>query len=132
MRHLARALSAIVEGELSALPVVLAAAHSDLEHATSIAGRLTVSRQSVVRVLKAWRSGDFTAGEIQQWASFVRRGYVAQRQMTGIFPLKIEYDESDEGLIVEIIGRLDEIGDSIDGEIDDVELEALFISLDAK
>jgi len=82
---------------------------------------LTISRAALMRVLLDWRSGTHSAVEVQQWASFVRRGYISGKPLRGGQPLDIAYDTDDEDLIVEIIGRFDEIGDLIDGSIDESE-----------
>lgn len=40
-----------------------------------------------------------------------------------IFPIDIEYEVEKEDLIVEIISRLDELGDIVDGKIDKIEID---------
>ena len=51
---------------------------------------------------------------VQGWASFVRRGHLPG--VAGpIKPIEIDYDLCAEDQIAEIISRLDEIGDVIDG-----------------
>ena len=76
-------------------------------------------------MLTGWRSGIYTAKDVQMWASFVRRGYVSQRTVGEVSPTAIAYDTDDEALIAEIVGRFDEIGEKIDGEIDDNEREEM-------
>lgn len=45
-------------------------------------------------------------------------------------PLDINYEPAYEDAIAEIIARLDQIGDSVDGTVpDDAELELLLLSL---
>ncbi|QOF70837.1 hypothetical protein IG197_24105 [Aminobacter sp. SR38] len=132
MKTLAMTIAAIVAGDLSGIPVVQATNHLDLLDAAARLPQLTVSRHALAKVLSAWRSGHCTADDVQQWASFVRRGYVAGGcGGRGAHAIDIEYDALDEDLIVEIIGRLDEIGDIIDGEVDDNEREAMLRSLEA-
>jgi hypothetical protein len=83
-------------------------------------------------VITGWRSGIYTAKDVQMWASFVRRGYVSQRNIGEARPISIAYDTDDEALIVEIVGRFDEIGDKIDGEIDDNERKEMLRILEPK
>jgi hypothetical protein len=121
MEVLETAIAAVVAGDMSGLSTVLGASHPELQNAASNLPQLSISRSALTRVLNDWGSGTYDADNVQQWASFVRRGYVAGRGNGAIHPIDIEYDASDEELIVEIIGRFDEIGDLVDGRIDENE-----------
>src|SRR5262245_2923922 len=129
MENLQLAIAAVVEGDLNRLSTVLAASHHELLDAAAKLHQLSVSRSALTRVLKGWRSGHWSADDIQQWASFVRRGYVSGKAGGGLRPIDIEYDAMDEELIVEIIGRFDEIGNPIDGRIDDNEQKKMLRAL---
>lgn len=131
MNTLEAAIVAVVEGDLNELSTILAASHSNLLDAAAKLPRLTISRTTLIRVLSVWRSGRYTADDIRQWASFVRRGYVQGKASGVLRPINIRYDISDEELIVEIIGRLDEIGDKIDGEIDENEQKEMLRLLES-
>lgn len=130
MTTLASAIAAVVDGDLNSLSTVLAANHDDLLRAAAELPDLTISRPALIKVLKAWRSGLGSADDVQRWASFVRRGYIAGQFHGGVTPIDIDYDANDEELIVEIIGRFDEIGDLIDGHIDDNEQQAMLKALE--
>ena len=130
MKTLASAIAAVVDGDLNALSTVSAANDDDLLSAAAELPDLTISRPALIKVLKAWRSGLGSADDVQRWASFVRRGYIAGRFHSGVASIDIAYDANDEELIVEIIGRFDEIGDLIDGHIDDNEQEAMLKALE--
>lgn len=121
MESLAIALNAVVVGDLDGLSAVTSAHHSDLLKASAALPRLTISRTALVRLLTVWSSGRSTADEVQRWASFVRRGYCSGQTSYALHPVDIAYDPRDEELIVEIVGRLDEIGDGVDGDIDEGE-----------
>jgi len=121
MITLESALSAVAAGELDAFSILKAADSTKLQAAARNLNSLTISRAALMRVLLDWRSGTHSAVEVQQWASFVRRGYISGKPLRGGQPLDIAYDTDDEDLIVEIIGRFDEIGDLIDGSIDESE-----------
>jgi hypothetical protein len=131
MNTLEAAIAAVVEGDLNELPTILAASHSDLLDAAAKLPQLTISRMALIRVLSAWRSGRYAADDVGQWASFVRSGFVPGKTSGAVRPIDIEYDVSDEELIVEIIGRLDEIGDKIDGEIDENEQKEMLRLLES-
>lgn len=129
MENLEATIAAVVEGDVNRLSTILAAGHPELLDAAAKLPRLSVSRSALMRVLTEWRSGRCSADDVRQWASFVRRGYISGKASDGLRPIDIEYDAVDEELIVEIIGRFDEIGDSIDGRIDDVEQEEMLRAL---
>lgn len=67
----------------------------------------------------------------QQWASFIRRGYFEnQPSGRGGKPLEIDYDSAYEDAIAEVVSRLDEIGDVVDGDVpDEAETALLLYSL---
>jgi hypothetical protein len=130
METLGSDVAAVVAGDVNRLSAVMAAKHSQLLHAAAELRQLSVSRSALTRVLTTWRSGHCTADDVQNWASFVRRGYVAGTSVEGgIRQIDIDYDASDEDLIVEIIARFDEIGDLIDGHIDDNEQQEMLRAL---
>jgi hypothetical protein len=60
--------------------------------------------------------GTITPDEAQRWASFVRLGFVGGASGP-IMPLDIDYEDAWEDAIVEAVGRLDQIGDLVDGEV---------------
>jgi len=121
MGNLQLAVTAVVDGDVTHLATVLAANHFELRAAASNLPRLSVSRSALIKVLKEWRNGRCAADDVQQWASFVRRGYGPRKANGPLHPIDVEYDARDEDLISEIIGRLDEIGDMIDGCVSDEE-----------
>ena len=118
----------ILEGDWTALAtlrflpeevVVAMAQGSDLK-------RLKPS--AVRHVLLSLAEGDVAPDMAQAWASFVRRGYFEGRG----YPspgFDIEYDESAEMAIADAVGRMDELGDSIDGEIGPDEMRSLIAAL---
>ncbi|WP_439628537.1 hypothetical protein [Shinella sp.] len=131
MESLEAAITEVVEGNINCLAVVLAASHPELQDAAAKIPRLKVSRFALIRVLEEWRSGRCSADAVHQWASFVRRGYISGNTSGALHPIDIAYDAGDEEMIVEIIGRFDEIGDLIDGDIDDGEQEEMLRILKA-
>lgn len=131
METLAAAIAALLEGDLNSLETVCDVGHRELLEAAAKLPRLFVSRSALAKVLEDWGRGLFTAGDIQRWASFIRRGYVSGTASGELRPIEIEYDADDEELIVEIVGRLDEIGDRIDGYVDAREQEEMLRALRA-
>jgi hypothetical protein len=90
--------------------------------------RLVLTTSAVHRVVSSLIAGEISPSEAQRWASFVRRGY-ADGGAQPIRPLDIEYEASREGDIVEVVGRLDEIGDRIDGNPSEQEQRQWLASL---
>lgn len=129
MEDLGAAIAAVVQGDVNHLSTVLVADHLQLLDAATKLSPLTVSRSALTRVLNGWRSGHCSADDVQKWASFVRRGYVSGEASDGLRPIEITYDAMDEELIIKIIGRFDEVGDLIDGSIDDNEQEEMLRTL---
>lgn len=125
MGDLAKLLAAAVSGDLGAFVHVMDATHESLRDAASRLSTLVLKREALATALRAWRTGEYSDALVQGWASFVRRGYVSGRATGIVEPIDVEYFGADEELIVEIIGRLDELGDVVDGTIDKDELDGL-------
>lgn len=126
-----RELERAVSGDLAALALVLDHGQRSIGEAASAAADLVVTPRAVRSVLNRLRSGSVSPEQVQQWASFVRRGYVAAPGGGPVQPVKIEYERQCEGEIAEIVSRLDEIGDRIDGQIDSEEIDGMLRALDA-
>ncbi|MGO4860231.1 hypothetical protein [Arthrobacter sp. 2MCAF14] len=121
-----RALAQVLKGEVLSLPVLMSIDHVALrEAAASFGGALVISPGAVVSVLRGLDQGVYPNDLVQSWASFVRRGYIANQKGGPIQPLNIDYEEVWENPIVEAVSRLDEIGDIIDGEISSDEVRDL-------
>ena len=82
---------------------------------------------AVRRVLSGYAEGRVGREDAQAWASFVRHGYFAGPAAGQ--PIDIEYAAAAEMPIVDAVGRLDELGDDIDGEIDADESASLLADL---
>ena len=112
------ALAQVVGGDPLALPLVASLSQADLLlAATLLHSPLVVTRRAAASVLKGYAGATYSPQQVQAWASFVRRGYVASPSKEPIRPLDIEYEEAWEDAIVEVVSRLDEIGDLIEGEV---------------
>lgn len=89
---------------------------------------LVLTTASLRKVLTAFQRHEVSSDLVQQWASFVRWGFLPHDTEPGR-PIAIEYDPPTEDRIVEVIARMDELGDPIDGEIADDELAKMIGSL---
>jgi len=90
---------------------------------------LALSPDAVKRVLNGLLKRGVLPEQAQAWASFVKRGYVSGASGP-ISPIQITYDPNHEDAIVEAVARLDELGDLIDGSMDDDEIRRLLEHLD--
>lgn len=114
---LPNALARVASGDPRAMSTIAKADQDEVRTAaTSLSVGLVVTRKSAVAVLEGFSQGTFTSEEAQAWASFVRRGYVAGGRGP-IRPIDIAYEDAWEDAIVEAIARLDQIGDSADGDV---------------
>lgn len=89
-----------------------------------------VTNENIVSVMIALRESPNKRGAVQKWASFVRRGYPVSSPRKSIKPLNIDWDDASSPNFVDVLGRLDELGDTLDGEISAEELDSLIKSLE--
>lgn len=112
------ALARVLAGDPLALSLIMPVSLADLrEAATALKSPLVVTRTAAVSVLKGMNGATYSSEQVQGWASFVRRGYVAGRAEGPIRPLDIAYEEAWEEAIATAVSRLDEIGDVVDGDV---------------
>jgi len=121
-------LAAVLRGDVTALKPLGHEPWAKVELAARSAEPLVLRPNAIVRVLAALREGTIATDEAQAWASFVRRGYLAGG-LEPVHAIGIEYDRKNEDAIADVVARLDELGDDIDGEIDSAELRELEMRL---
>ncbi len=124
----AECLLAVINGDVRQFAALEACEHSELLDAAR-ALDLVVTRGAVKAVVEAWLTETCGPVEVQRWASFVRRGYIGRSEGVPVLPIEIAYSPNDEELLVDIIDRLDQIGDVIEGEVDAPEKAAMIQSL---
>ena len=124
---LTAAVRRVVAGDVRALADLLAVPQDRLLEETR-AVKFVVGREAVAQVLRGLARHEIDGEGAQEWASFVRRGFVATVGQGPIVSLPIEYESDHEDAIAEIISRLDEIGDAIDGDIPDREETAGYLA----
>lgn len=90
---------------------------------------LVLHRVAVARAIVGWLNGAWSTESLQAWASFVRRGYVAGAVRGTLQPIDIAFEADHEELLATIIGRLDELGDLVDGQITAGEAAELLAAL---
>jgi hypothetical protein len=118
-----QALVAVLQGDPAAMDVLLSSEHKDLQAAATAVGQpALVTSSAAVRVLRGLLDNSWTPAQAQAWASFVRRGYVASRSVHPLRPLAINFDDAAEEEIAEVVSRLDEIGDLVDGDLTNGEI----------
>jgi hypothetical protein len=119
----AQDLGDAVHGDFRAFSKLLYQPHEVLRKAQASRTDLTLGIPDLRRVLVAFGQGLVQPEELGQWASFIRRGYIAsgagmrEDSRDPLVPLDITYDPHAEEIVSSVIARLDEIGDIMDGEI---------------
>lgn len=112
------ALAAIAGGDVRALDLLLTVPPDVvLEAAQNV--DLVLSRESLAGVLRMLSHHEVEGTDVQRWASFIRRGYIGRQGGGPVKPITFEYDAWYEDAMADIISRLDEIGDLINGTIPD-------------
>jgi len=112
-------LQQVLAGNPSAMTLLRAADHESLL-ATQVANArpLVLRRDAAARVLRALIDRQITPELAQSWASFVRRGYVEGALADGpVTPVDIVFELEPEDAISQVVSRLDEIGDLVDGVV---------------
>lgn len=84
--------------------------------------KLCLTRASIINVLSVLQEGAVQPHLAQKWASFMKRGYIGTSSCVPLDPIEIDYDKTSEEIIVEVLSRLDEIGDLIDGNVEPREI----------
>jgi hypothetical protein len=125
---LQRLIAETVGGDLTAFRGLLEQEYARVERLADSLTDLVVTKEGLLRVLVEFQQQTVPEDLIQQWASFVRRGYFGY-SAAPIRRLDIRYDDSAEEEIVEVVSRLDELGDVVDGEISGEELSQMIDTL---
>jgi hypothetical protein len=123
-------LRSLVAGDLAALRQVGGWADGDVLAAAN-GEPLMVTRAAVIRVLRDLDAGGIDPEAARRWASFVRRGYLPSAGRSPVQPIDIGIEAAYEEAIIDAVGRLDELGDAVDGELSPDELRALIRTLEA-
>lgn len=122
-------LRAILNGNLSDLHLLRISDHDALTRCAEMLTDRTVRKENLIQALLAFRSGKITARDLQQWASFLRRGYLANATTIPLTAINIPYDFHYEEIIADVIAQLDEIGDAVDGNFNISEANTLLSKL---
>jgi hypothetical protein len=111
-----------VHGDMNAFLIVLTQPHETLHQCRNALSGLVVTPDTLRKLLIEIQEHRIDLGILQKWASFVRWGFIAGATKGPISAIDIDYDSSAEELIADIVARLSEIGDEIDGTITDEEI----------
>ena len=125
-------LASSLQGDVAAFARLEQQPHAVLVQWAAQLPVLILGPDGVLAVLEALEQQTAATPLIQRWASFVSRGYLANGGTQGwepIKPLDIPYVVAAEDQIIEVLARLNELGDIVDGTIDTDELHELVASL---
>jgi hypothetical protein len=123
-------VSRAVAGDLEAFRRLLEHPPAQVEALRDTLPELVVTKQGLLRVVSAFASKAAPPELVQQWASSVRWGLYGIIE-GGRHSLHISYDSRKEDEIADVVGRLDELGDLIDGVISEKESSAMLRTLQA-
>ena len=129
-RELRVVLDSVLAGGVSDVLELKRFTHNEIQDAARSV-HLLVRARALETAVQSWRNGDVSDDAINQWASFIRRGYLTGVPPGPIVPLKIAYEQKCEDAMVEVIARLDELGELIDGTVSQEEKEEMLRHLDA-
>ncbi|MGM1017314.1 MAG: hypothetical protein ACQEW8_07235 [Actinomycetota bacterium] len=116
----------VVRGDLEVVPILNAADPALVRgRSQALEGTLVVTAASVASVLQRLDERNVEPGTVQAWASLVRWGLLAGSSDHPAAPIDFEYEGRFEDEIVEVLGRLDELGDVIDGVVSAAEIRRL-------
>lgn len=117
-------LDRAIGGDPEAVTLMSHFDHNALVEAQTAARHpLIVTREATVGVLRGLLDHRYAPLAVQAWASLMRWGFIARPEARGPIQLiEIEFDDACEESISEILSRLDEIGDMIDGEVTSSEI----------
>lgn len=118
-----------INGDIKKLSMIAAVSHDELFMIAQEAPELVVTRKVLIKVITEWMHGKTCDDDVQKWASFVKRGYLPRQHLGSIKPISISYANDDEEMISEVVGRLDELGDKVDGKINVDEKKAMLLVL---
>jgi hypothetical protein len=123
-----RVLRAVIDGDLAWMSLIESWTQDQLAEA-AIGTELVLRHDAVARVLNRYATGQIASVDVQRWASFVRRGYVAGRRDGSVLRLNISFESAHETAISEAVARLDELGDLVDGVLREGEIDELIANL---
>jgi hypothetical protein len=116
-------------GDLSAFSYLLERPELVLEAARTPSPDRVLTAEGVRKVLVALQRRMADPDLVQHWASFMRRGYIGSAHRGPIQPIDILLEPAADAAITEILSRLDEIGDTIDGEVGSNEVAEMLTTL---
>jgi hypothetical protein len=125
----AQQLVRVVLGDLDAFARLERGSNTLVQQWAAQLPELMLRPDGLLAVLRALEQGEASPTLVQRWASFVRRGYFNGADREPLRPIGINYAPTAEPQIVEVLARLDELGDQIDGTIEDDELRAMIITM---
>jgi len=128
---LIRDINNVIQGDYTAFARFLTRGNEIIKIASGSSSEFTLTKRAVSRIIAALQEGEISPSQAQEWASFVRRGYISNANGRPsntdepIKPININYDTNAEEDIAAVISRLDEINDIVDGDISREELRQL-------
>ena len=112
---LGAALARFIGGDLRYYASLAVAREDAVREAARTCGSLWVTRATVARVLRALIAKRTDPEVIQGWASVVRWGLLWHPAHGMPITVDVAFDSEREEQLIDVVARLDEIGDLVDG-----------------
>ncbi len=130
MSHVEADLARVVAGDVERLQALKCYPLRDLSLAARSGGdALTLTSATLAGVVEGLSAGRFKESAVQFWAALLRWGLLPDDDRGAAEVIDIAFEAERQDQIVEVLARLDEMGDVVDGVLSDLELEEMLAVL---
>lgn len=124
-KALSKILQDLIEGNLEKISTVFNSTQQELQNARESLNTYSLSKEALLKVLYDFQISRVSSNQVQKWASFMRWGIIPSSSTEPVKPLEIGYSSNYEDEIIEVLAKLDELGDIVDGEINLLDIKDL-------
>lgn len=126
MSHVEADLARVVAGDVERLQALKCYPLRDLSLAArSVGDALILTSATLAGVVDGLRARRLEGRAAQLWAAFLRWGLLPDDDRGAAEVIDIAFEAEREDQIVEVLARLDEMGDVVDGVLSDLDLEEM-------
>lgn len=130
MSHVETDLARVVAGDVERLQALKRYSLRDLSLVARSGGdALTLTSATLADVVEGLRARRLEGSAVQLWAAFLRWGLLPDDDRGAAEVIDIAFEAERQDQIVEVLARLDEMGDVVDGVLSDSALEEMLAVL---
>lgn len=134
------AVQSLILGDLSQIESLRSISHSEIQMALEKQKLPKLTQKTVLEILTQFSKGLIPQTTIKHWALLMLRGIWGTWQTTSLvkdsklnaIAIEIVFEPSFEDQIVETLSRLDELGDAVDGKLNQTDLNKMIQTLSSK